>query len=54
MQKFRKPNDPLFAKEAGYCLFACSPLKKTRIINKGRPEKKLKRSQGVSSICRTI
>lgn len=42
MKKFTKPNDQLFAQEAGYCLFACSPLKKTRIINKEGQERNWK------------
>lgn len=54
MKEFKRPNDQLFAKEAEYCLLAYNPLKKTRKINKGRTAKKLKRSQSVSSIHKTI
>ena len=53
-EEFKRPSDQLFAKGAEYCLLACSPLKKTRKINKGRTVKKLKRSQGVSRIYKTI
>ena len=37
-EEFKRPSDQLFAKEAEYCLLACSPLKKTRKINKGRTD----------------
>lgn len=54
VKEFKRPSDQLFAKGADYCLLAYSPLKKTRKINKGRTVKKLKRSQSVSSIYKTI